>query len=211
MVEDVFDGHARPANQIPGLAAFGYSKNLAQPIADPSKARALLKDAGYKNVGPDLVLRHSKNRTSLAAAIVGQLGAVGSQALRKGYECPEFLELLSAREAGFVLIGENNSALDAGFFFESVIHTPVPEVGLGDFNFHNFSDEEIDRLIEAAAQEMKPGERQRMYEEISEWLAQSNGVFPLVWVIDLFGVRRNVEWQPRSDGNIWISEMKRKR
>ncbi|MCP4897146.1 MAG: hypothetical protein GY906_09255 [bacterium] len=206
IADGVFTGHALPANQIPGPGTFGFSKQLKQPTHNPERARELLRTLTHEG-SPELILHYSTNRSLLAETIIRQLNAVGFAASGQAHSWPDLLELLDRKEAGFVLLGENNSSMDAGYFFDSVVHTTSTELSLGDFNFFNFSDREIDALIEQTGQEMDPAKRLKDFHDASSRLAEARGVLPLVVVMDLFGVRRDLVWRPRADGNCWAAEM----
>ncbi|MCP4898227.1 MAG: hypothetical protein GY906_14740, partial [bacterium] len=210
LADGVFRGHAQPANQISGPTTFGHSTAVLQPRHDLTRVGQLLKQVGFDE-GPQLTLHYSETRVHLAEAILSQLNAAGFRATGERHSWPELLALLERKEADLVLIGENNSPMDGGYFFDSIIHSTSPEQGLGDFNFINFSDPEIDRLIEAAARQMNPSKRRLELETVSRRLAEQRVVLPLVWVVDLFGVRRELQWTPRSDSNFWAAEMSRSR
>ena len=80
---------------------------------------------------------------------------------------------------------------DAGSTFTYMVHSQSP----GSFKTAT-STPEIDRLIEASQDTLDPKTRLALLYTISERLAQRRGLVPLVTSMDLYGARRELQWQP---------------
>jgi peptide/nickel transport system substrate-binding protein len=207
--DDVFFGYARPASQIPSPQTFGFADTIAPTTHNLERAKHLIRKAGLDSP-PELTLHYSVTRQTLADAILDQLNAAGFKASGESHSWSELVGLLETTEVQAFLIGENNSSLDPGVFFESVVHTRSPEQSLGDFNHLRFSDEEMDRLIEHASQQMNPSLRLAEIQAMSEKLSGHRVVLPLVATMELYGVRRDLEWTPRADNRMKAVEMVRR-
>lgn len=210
LVDKAYGGYARPAAQIMSRQIFGYAESIEDKLHDLQKAKALIKQAEYDGSTP-IVIHTGINRTLLANIIVQQLKNAGINAQAKLHSWPDLMKLLDTRDMDVVIIGENHNSMDAGYFFDSTIHSRSEEQGLGNFNFHNFSDSEIDSLIESSGKEMNRERRLAMLQEVSQRLDKEEVILPLVWVMELYGIRRDLKWTPRVDGSIYAYEISRER
>ncbi|MCP4901723.1 MAG: hypothetical protein GY906_32570 [bacterium] len=140
-----------------------------------------------------------------------QLNTAGFQIRTQSHSWPDLLEIINRKEAELVLIGENNNTMDGGSFFDTVVHSPAEDKGLGSYNFNHFSDPQVDSLIEQAGREMDASKRLVLLQEINRLIAQHCVLLPLAWRMELYGLRRDLKWAPRAYGTLSAYEMSRYR
>ncbi len=94
---------------------------------------------------------------------------------------------------------------DSADFFESVIHSPTELYG--EFNGFNYSNSDLDSMIEDAGTLLDSTERRLLLNQISSLLLQDQVVIPLFESHVLYGLEPSLYYDFRLDGMIWASEI----
>ncbi len=173
------------------LSPFAYGKNpdLERRIHDPERARRLLAEAGLQQ-GLALELDTSPQLFEIAEAIALQLAKVGISVKTVIAETSE----TSARwrdsddewSGRMWLNSWGNGSLDPVGIFE-----PTHRTG-GRGNFSNYSNGELDVLLDKAAQEQDFARRAEYYRQ-AEALAHRDLPYVYLWVPkDIYGISKRV-------------------
>ncbi len=203
MHEVCFD-HARPASQILAPGIFGFDPELVPVARDLETARSLIREAGFTEAPPRLVLETTGAFQLHAQTIAGQLAAAGFQVEVSTRPWPELYSDLDAGRIGVWFGQWIFDSPDAGVFFELVTHSPTDD-GLGTENFSKHQDPTLDRLIREAVGSGDSAVRRAQFQAISRQVNAHRIQVPLLWPLDLYGSRRDVEWIPRWDGLIDVA------
>ena len=166
LAERLMDDEATPAYgvSVPGLDGFDPS---VKPIPyDPSAARDLLTQAGYADGFPiSVVCSNGRyvNDTQVCQALGQMMSRVG---LHPSVTALPFAVLFgrmkpssaasSDFDLGMIGLGAQNPM--PGNLF-SIVHTADPNLEYGFFNFGQFSDPALDKLIEEGARTMDSQKR----------------------------------------------------
>lgn len=94
---------------------------------------------------------------------------------------------------------------DSADFFESVVHTPGQLYG--EFNGFNYSNPELDSMIEDAGTLLDDTERRLILNQISSLLLEDQVVIPLFESHVIYGLAPDLYYDFRLDGQIWASEI----
>ncbi len=194
---------AQPADSV--LPRQSWAHYGAQPYTyDPSKARQLLDEAGYQPVNGvrfHLTMKTSTEETTrlLAAIMQQQLRQVGIVLDIRTFEFATFFS--DVTKGAFQLysmrwIGGNNDP----DIFEYAFHSGrVPPKGA---NRSYYANAEIDRLIDAARQEIDQGRRRVLYGQIQQQVAHDLPYINL-WYLDnvLVHSKRVTSVDPGPSGN----------
>jgi peptide/nickel transport system substrate-binding protein len=209
LVREVSLNYARPASQMLGPDIFGHDPDLTPPKRDLVAARRLIKEAGYA-AGPNLSIEITEAYELYAAVLARQLDEAGFQTSVKIRPWPELYADLRAGTVGiwFGLWAFDSS--EAGLFFEALAHTPTSDGSFGAGNFSRYSDPDLDRAIQEAVAELDLPKRKEKLQEISRRFTQIRGLLPILWPLDLYGMRRDLDWEAREDGRILFFDMKRR-
>jgi peptide/nickel transport system substrate-binding protein len=70
------------------------------------------------------------------------------------------------------------------------------------------SDAEMATMIEAARVETDTAKRKALYDDIQKKGHDLNYTVPLFNLQDIYGMSERMEWQPRVDAKLMVSEMK---
>jgi oligopeptide transport system substrate-binding protein len=155
----------------PGKTAFGYQ---------PSKARDLLKEAGYPlGRGLPPIEFWSAAKSELA---VKELDMLKSSLAQNGiplniqYETqwPKFQELLSAKKAPMFMYAWYADFPDPDNFLGTLFHSK------SRYNYMTYAHPEVDRLIDRAKTERDYLKRMEIYRKIEEIVLEDTPIVPMV-------------------------------
>ena len=117
----------------------------------------------------------------------------------------EFQNKILAGESDFYFFGWKYDLADVSDFFETVVHSQVG--AYGSFNGMSYSDADVDEYIYQASQLLDVSERQDVLALISKRILDDRIGVPLFESELLYGIRPEVIWDIRLDGQILASEI----
>ncbi len=206
LVDELLLGYGRPAGQIVPPTAVGYDPRLPPPERDLPRARRLLAEAGFPH-GIDVDLEYRRGRR--LEPVQRQLAAAGIRVRL----VPRSWEELNARaEEGSssfqyaVLVSESADASDV---LDGMAHTSEPARGWGTGNVSGYANPELDALIEASGLVAKPRQRLETLQRCLRLLDRDLPFIPLFVPHEIYGVRSDLVFEPRLDGNVLAQEMRR--
>lgn len=205
LADSLFGGYALPARgQLVNPKAFGFNEALEVYPYDPEQAKALIKEAGAEGKTINLVGesgRWLKDRELIEA--VGQYWA--ETGLKVNYQIEEFgqyLTLLFDKEVrpDAIFVVNSDELLDAD--------RPISSGYESGSGFASNMDMDMQAKARAARIETDVAKRKALYDEITQKAYDDNYLAPLLNVQDVYGISERVEWQPRVDAKLIVSEMK---
>jgi peptide/nickel transport system substrate-binding protein len=205
LVREGAAGHGVPTWQLVGPAVFGYDRAAETPGRDLERAKRLLAEAGYPN-GLDLEI-HTRLGRPIPQALAEQLGEAGIRANVAFAPWPELFERLSRFEVPVYLGGVVTISSDASDVFDNLIHSRDLARGYGQTNFMQLDEPGIDQLIEQSGTTLDMMKRRAILQEIAAKLSESRVYIGLYSPISLYGLRKDLSWQPRLDGYLLAEEM----
>ncbi len=178
---------------VPG--GLGYDEDLAPHTYDPELAQQLLADAGYPDGFATRLAYTTGERADLAAAIAGQLDAVGID-----------VELEPVETATFNATWQDPESAPLRLLTWRPLFDPYTLLSLVISNtgfLSRYDNPEAQTLIEAGAVESDPDERNRIYRELGAVLHDSPAGIYLWSLTSFYGLDRDAPpWTPRPDD--WI-------
>ncbi|HLR75505.1 MAG TPA: ABC transporter substrate-binding protein, partial [Virgibacillus sp.] len=164
-------------------------------------------EAGY-NDGLEITIHGPNERYAkvqdIQEMIAGMLAEVGITVHVDLMEWSNFIDLRGAvayEEAYFVAYG--NSLFDAALAVDNM----RSELAL---DTHGYQNEEVDYLIEVAEKNMNLEEREEQYRKIQEIIAEDRPYIYLYAEKISYAVSDKIEFTPRSDEMLFITDIKRK-
>lgn len=175
LTDTVTEGLMRPAVGLVPPEVLEPSFELPLPY-DPTAAQELLAEAGYAD-GLTLQFwtpqgRYPKDR-AVAEAIQGMLSEVGITVELSVVEWGPYNESLANHEQQLYLIGWGFASGDPDGGLRQIAYST------SIFNYTNVQDEAVDGAIDAAAQELDPTVRAKMYNDLQEQLLQRADYIPI--------------------------------
>jgi len=204
IVEALFLGSAIPARgQLAKEAYFGFNKNLDAYAFNPEKAKELLKEAGYQGEVVQLISERGRwmKDGEISEAVASMISDVGINVKLTFLSWQQWLDtLFNLEKAPDIMFSSNgNELFDMDRFYQAIIKTGGPQSA--------YSNLDIDKKIDVARNEMDPVKRQAMYEELAQLVYDDPFGVSLINLKSIWGISKDLEWEPREDGRILISEM----
>ena len=89
---------------------------------------------------------------------------------------------------------------EASYTYGSLVHTNDPEVGLGAFNRADYSNPDLDALIQEAAAELDDTRRAELFKEVTEISMNERILIPTVQLQTVWAAKADtVDFTPRID------------
>lgn len=209
IVEGVLEDAATvPSSLIsPGVLGYSDMRLLERYPYDPDQARALLEEAGYTS-GPDGVLqrdgeplvvrmlpasgRYLKDR-DVAEVLQEFLSQVGIRAELDIFEWSTTFTMMREAELDYPMFtfGWLTTTADADYTLFSNYHSD--ELPPESWNRWQYGNPEVDELLEAARASVDPEEREALYAEVQEILAEDLPAIPIYNTIEAYAHSARVQ------------------
>lgn len=204
LADALFLGYAAPCQGQMGRSGyFGYSDNISDYGYDPAKAKELLDAAGYKGEVVQLLSERGRwlKDGELTEAVAAQLTEAGFNIQTKFVSWNEWLDTLFDRSKtpDMQYSSTSNEFFDMDRTYSALVHGSGTQAGL--------DNPEYNKLIEEAREEMDVEKRKAMYENIAQKLHEDPFAIYLLILNDLHGGSENLEWTPRQDSRLYLTEM----
>lgn len=191
--------HARPAGQVVGPHTVGYVPDLEPPKRNLAAAQKLVQQVGLP-ADFELVIEQAPAAVGLGFLIQQQLEEAGIHTALVSRPWPRLLERMKAGKVMAFLGGYWHGGGDVGHMLGAVVHSP--QEGWGVSNYFGHPSPEADALIEeAVATPFGPLREQRLQDRVRA-ITQDRWFLALVWPLDLYGLRRDLEWEATQDGQV---------
>ena len=205
IADSLFGGYAAvEPGQLLSPSILGFNPDLSAYPYDPDMAKQLITDAGFAGQTITLV-GESSGRWLLDAELVQAVAGFWEDAgLVVDLQLPEFGEYLNVlfdreNRADAIFVSSSNDILDA----DRQLSTYYQAGGIGTSN----SNEQLSALIDTGRSELDSAARAATYQEAVK-LAYDEAYF--VWLInnqDIYGLSERMQWNPRVDSKLLVSEM----
>jgi peptide/nickel transport system substrate-binding protein len=203
IVERVMNGNGVAAGQLVPEGYPGYVPDLQPLKQDVNAAKALLTEAGYPN-GFGLTIDGSSGQYPNDAQI---LQAVGQMLTRIGIKtkvealAPAVFQPRAAKlEFSVAFQGAAIETGEASSMIRPVIATYDEARGYGTGNRGRYSNPELDRLLADALVEMDDAHRVALLQQAVRVAIDDSALLPVLFMNNTWGIRKGLEFTPRSDG-----------
>ena len=203
LVDRIMGGIATPAAQLLPLPMLGASKNLATPAkADPEKAKALLKAAGYPD-GFTLVLGSPNGRyindSKVAQTLAAMWTRIGVKTTVDAAAPPVFFKNRDAYTYSAYLAGWGTATGEMSNTLNSLLVTPNKDKGVGTTNRSRYSNKAMDKLVDDSADLMDPVKRGEMLAKASEMAMADFAMLPIHFEHSVWAMKKGIEFTGRAD------------
>ncbi len=213
IVRNVLGGFGQPTGCSLNSYIFGYDARSCQPYEyNPTRAKQLLAEAGYPN-GFTMTMGSPNGRylndRQIAEALVGQLAQVGVRVELRVQEWSTYVGQILERRipTDAVLLGWGNNEFDADNSLYSLFYGGTVRGGPRQVAFSYIRSVPLDNALLQAQRTTDPEQRKKLYLDALRVLrAESPWIF-LHQQEDLYGVAKRVDWKPRPDERLFVSEM----
>jgi len=178
--KEVLKGMALLTDRIIPMGMPGYKPGKVSLKYNPQKAKRLLKEAGYpEGRGIQPIPFWSAAKSELAVKelemVKNALSRVGiSMDIQYETNWPKFQELLSLKKAPMFMYAWYADFPDPDNFLGTLFHSK------SNYNYTNYHNPEVDRLLDRARAERDYLKRMEMYRKIEEIILDDAPIVPMV-------------------------------
>lgn len=208
----VMRGSSLPTGTMVAPQVHGWTKELAQRLPyDTEKAKALLKEAGYGPNELDFTLDCPNNRyindEAICQAIIAMWARIGVKASLNAMPRATYFPKVQSYDTSAYMFGWGVPTFDALYTLQSLLHSKG-EGADGSFNFGNYSNPEVDELIEIVKVETDEAKRDAAIHKALEIHAKEFGHIPLHDQVIPWAMRKNIDVIHRADNRLtaeWVT------
>ena len=201
----VMRGQSQPTGSMVPAPSNAPPAHEPRPLPfDVARARKLLAEAGYPDgFGLQLLCPNNRyvNDERICTAIAAMWAKVGVKASLSIIPRAQFFQRVDNFDFAVHLYGWGGAPSDPQLILTPVIHS-FDGKGKGDFNSGRFKDDDLDRLIDAAAIEMDGAKRKGLIEQSLARLRDNLYTLPLHRQVIPWAMRKGVSIQHRPDNYI---------
>lgn len=194
IVAKIMKGFGTPAAQQSPKGYLGHNPDLT-PRYDVEKAKQLMQEAGYAD-GFSITMMAPNNRyvndAKIAEAATAMLAKINIDVDLTTMPKAQYWPKYDERAADIMMIGWHSDTEDSANFSEFLVMTPDDETGYGQYNSGNYSNERVDELVLASANETDPDKRAEMLKEVEQILYDDAAFVPLHWQDRAWGAAKGV-------------------
>jgi peptide/nickel transport system substrate-binding protein len=210
IIATLLRGMARPADSLLPPHHWAYTGDVPHFDYNPQRAKQLLDDGGYKP-GADGIRFHLMMKTSndggareLAMTLQQQLRAVGIALDVRSFEFATFYSDISHGSFGMYSLRWIGGNEDPDIFHYAFASASVPPHGA---NRGDYSNADVDRLLQTAASESDQAKRRILYVQVQQILAREMPTLPLWFVDSVVMYNRRISGvEASSSGNFYFLE-----
>lgn len=194
LAEVAMEGMGTPQGQMVTPNIFGFNPALPIPTPNLTRARALLAEAGYPN-GFRMTLNFTVDRLpgdrGVGTALAQMLARIGIEVQAAGQPAAVVFPARARGELSTMMAGWGTLTGEASYTYSSNAHSNAPALRLGAFNWHGYSNAEMDRLIQASEFELNDDRRRALLMEIGALFNRERVALPLTSVNSAWALRRD--------------------
>ncbi len=198
----IMRGLSDPIGTIFSPRLNGHNPEFVERIPfDPEAAKALMEEAGFGEgftVRLDCTNNRYVNDEAICQSVVPMLARIGINVelnLRPATQA--FPDMLN-RNTSFFMLGFDAPTLDAEYIMRFIMHSP--DGTFGTWNFGNYSNPEVDALLDRIAVELDADVRRDLMAEVIRTTREEVVYVPLHLQGLAWAMKSNIELSVRSDG-----------
>jgi len=209
----ILRGGGVPAEQPLPPGRFGRPEGIAIDRADPDRARALLRDAGFPQ-GFEVPLAVPSDRFSdgpaVAQAVAQMLARIGVRTSVEAMPSSVWLSRARRGELALYITAYGNPHGDASAPIRALTGWPSRETGFGSLNFGGFRHARQNELLLASFAETDIARRRALLEEMTRITVAARAILPLYWETNFVASRADLSVPVRADAMIVAAEIRPK-
>ncbi|MBK1657031.1 ABC transporter substrate-binding protein [Paracraurococcus ruber] len=194
LAEVAMEGLGTPQGQMVTPTIFGFIPNQPIPTPNIQRARALLAEAGFPN-GFRMALNFTNDRLpgdrGVGTAMAQMLARIGLEVQAAGQPAAVIFPQRTRGELSNIMAGWGTLTGEANYTYSSNAHTNNPQLRLGAFNWHGYSNPEMDRLIQAASVELDDAKRRALLQQVGALFNRERIALPLASITSAWALRKD--------------------
>ena len=201
IADRVLQGTGVPTGQWMWPGAYSYAPDVAPPVYDPARARALLAEAGYPQ-GFHIALHEpgdTGTNSVIAQAVAQMWTRVGVATEVVNLPSSVFYGRANRHEFSIAQESWGSVSGEAGYLLTNVLGTQDAALGRGPFNAGGYSNPALDALTDQALATLDGGVREGLLIRAVRLASEDVAIIPLYQLKNLWAARRGIVYEARPD------------
>jgi peptide/nickel transport system substrate-binding protein len=187
-------GYAEPVQQLALPGQIGFEPALQSQPRDETRARQLLKEAGYPD-GFEVPLDSMDGLLDdVVATLAHQLAPVGIRVRPRSGDPGRFLTRIERRDTSLYLLRWIQPSQEIHESYMWLLHSPGD--AFGTMNAGAYSNARLDRLLEESAHEASEEQRGALLREATAIVHAERPILPLYRENDLYAFSTDLDFTP---------------
>ena len=192
----VMRGQSAPTDVIIPPFVNGWTEELnTYPAVDVEAAKALMEEAGYAE-GFEVTLHCPNDRyvndEAICQAAVGMMSKIGITANLVAQSKAQHFPLISGQQTDFYLLGWGVPTFDSEYVFNFLVHTTTED--RGSWNATQYSNEEVDAMIESLGSEIDLDKRNATIAQIWDKVQEDQIYLPVHNQVLNWGMKSTIDF-----------------
>lgn len=195
-----------PLTQLATADLLGFNPELKRAKVNIEEAKKLMKEAGLES-GFEATLLADEAAGAYTTEIKRQLAVLNINVKVDGVPTADLYERTLKGGISFYAISWLPDTLDSTDLLMGFVHTPDQDKGFGGLNPNNFSDKDIDNLLDRASSEFRIEERAKLIRMVHEEVMEKLPFVPTITRQGYFVIREDIAFKPAPFGYIFGIEL----
>lgn len=200
IVDRVMQNTVTEANQWLPKGTFGYNPEVKDIVPDPELARKLLAEAGFPQ-GFQLTVHVPSDRYPQGAETVQAVAQfwtrVGVKTKIEVVPWSTYASRAVKNEYAVAIIAWGNGTGEAGYGLLQTLATTDAKRGRGANNWGRYSNEDVDKALDAATVEFNAERRAQIFRHAVKLVTDDVGQIPLYHYQNIWAARKGLKVVPR--------------
>jgi peptide/nickel transport system substrate-binding protein len=202
-------GFANPIQQFVSSGIFGFDPDIQGYGFDMDKAKAIadpIVSDSFERM--EINLDYAVGNDVIAQYVQTQLGALGIDVDLNPLSPDDFQKKLQTGTSDFYFLGWRSELGDANDFLQTVVHSRDASGLSGLFNGTNYSNKDVDTLIDKSQQDLNEKNRLKEMQDAMKILVNDDiAGIPLFETETLYAYQNKIKFEPRVDGYVYAAEI----
>jgi peptide/nickel transport system substrate-binding protein len=193
LAEVAMEGLGKAQNQVVTPNIFGWNPSIGELKPDLARARQLMTEAGYPN-GFKVVFSFTNDRLpgdrAVGTAVAQMLARINLDVQANGQPGATLFPARQRGELSMMMSGWGTLTGEAHYTLSSMAHSNAPNLRMGAFNWNNYKNDKVDKLLEDAAVELNDEKRRALLAEAGALFRQDRSLLPLASVSSAWAMQK---------------------
>lgn len=190
IINSIMLGAVKKANSFIAPATFGYSPDSKVLDYNPEAAKKIIEAKGLTGAKFTLGVSNSVERMQMCEIIQAQLKEIGLEISIESLEWGTFLSATARGDLDMFTLGWGPSTYDGDYGFYPNFHST--QIG-GSGNRSQYSNPEMDRLLDAAKKEVNQEKRKELYKQVADMIYEEVPVIPMYYANNTVAAVKSVK------------------
>jgi len=207
---DIAFGFALPASQFVSSGVFGFNPDIEKNDYNLNEAKKEINEViGEEFERIEVTFDYPEALVPIGQYVQAQMKELGITVILSPLSDDELEQKIKSGKSDFYYLGWRSELGDASDFLVSSVHSKNDESGYGLFNGINYSNKEVDDLIENAQKNLDTKSRIVQLQEAINIITEEDIIgIPLFESEVVYAFRDDIQFKPRIDGYVLASSIK---